>query len=98
MDWSRPAAELHHLVRGVTPKPGAYTFVQGKRLKIWRTEIAEAEASGAPGTVETVGGGGITINTSKGTLRLCEVQPESKGRMAADAWVRGTRLVPGQML
>ena len=98
MDWSRPAVELHNLVRGVTPKPGAYAFVQGKRLKVWRTEIGEAEAAGAPGTIETLGSGGITINTSKGTLRLCEVQPESKGRMAADAWARGARLVPDQML
>jgi methionyl-tRNA formyltransferase len=100
MDWSRPAADLHNLVRGVTPKPGAYTFVQGKRLKVWRTEIIEvpAEEAGAPGTIESIGSGGITIITSKGTLRLREVQPESKGRMAADDWARGARLVSGQML
>ncbi len=97
MDWTRPARDLHNLVRGVTPKPGAYTLVQGKRLKIWRTEV-EADEVGAPGTIKTLGSGGITINTSKGTLRLCEVQPESKGRMAADAWARGTRLLPGQTL
>ena len=97
MDWNRPAAELHNLVRGVTPKPGAYTFVQGKRLKIWRTEILPAGA-GAPGTIENIGAGGITINTSQGALRLRDVQPESKGRMAADAWARGARLVPGHAL
>ena len=97
LNWSRPAAELHNLVRGVTPKPGAYVRVQGRRLKIWRTEVA-GPGLGAPGTVETVGGGGITISTSQGALRLREVQPESKGRMAADAWARGARLVPGQVL
>lgn len=99
LDWSRPALELHNLVRGVTPKPGAYTFVSGKRLKIWRTEVIEKAAgngSGAVGTIETIDSGGITIYTSKGALRLREVQPESKGRMAADAWARGVRLVPGQ--
>ncbi len=96
--WARPAADLHNLVRGVTPKPGAYTFVQGRRLKIWRTELGEAEEAGLPGTIETIGGGGITVITSKGTLRLREVQPESKGRMAADAWARGARLSSGQML
>lgn len=97
MDWSRPAEELHNLVRGVTPKPGAFTFVQGKRLKIWRTEVVE-NGHGAVGTIEIIGGGGITVNTSRGALRLREVQPESKGRMAADAWARGARLVPGQVL
>ena len=100
LDWTQPAAELHNLVRGVTPKPGAYTTAGGKRLKIWRTELVEAQEAdaGAPGTVENVGGGGITVYASKGALRLLEVQPESKGRMAADAWARGARLVPGQML
>ena len=97
LDWARPAEELHNLVRGVTPKPGAYVFVQGKRLKIWRTEVTES-GFGAVGTIETLGGGGITINTSRGALRLREVQPESKGRMAADAWARGARLAPGQVL
>ena len=100
MDWSRPAAELHNLVRGVTPKPGAYAMVQGKRLKIWRTEVAEVptDEAGAPGTIKSIGGGGITIYASEGALRLCEVQPESKGRMAADAWARGARLALGQTL
>lgn len=97
LDWARPAEELHNLVRGVTPKPGAYAFVQGKRLKIWRTEVVES-GSGAVGTIETLGGGGITVNTSRGALRLREVQPESRGRMAADAWARGARLVPGHIL
>ena len=99
LDWSRPAAELHNLVRGVTPKPGAYTFVQGKRLKVWRTEVIEViQEEAVPGTIESIGGGGITISTSKGALCLREVQPESKGRMAADAWARGARLVLGQKL
>ena len=97
MDWARPAEELHNLVCGVTPKPGAYVFVQGKRLKIWRTDVAE-NGTGAVGTIEIIGGGGITVNTSRGALRLREVQPESKGRMAAEAWARGARLQPGQKL
>ncbi len=96
LDWTRPARDLHNLVRGVTPRPGAYTFRQGKRLKVWRTEVVESDAM--PGAVESIGGGGITVGTSKGALRLLDVQPESKGRMAADAWARGARVVPGQAL
>ena len=95
LDWARPAEELHNLVRGVTPKPGAYVLVQGKRLKIWRTEVVDSSC-GTVGTIEILGDGGITINTSRRALRLREVQPESKGRMAADAWARGARLMPGQ--
>lgn len=97
LDWSRPARELHNLVRGVTPRPGAYAFRQGKRLKVWRTAFVEANSS-PPGTVEDIDAGGITVATSKGALRLLEVQPESKGRMAADAWARGARVTAGQTL
>ena len=96
LDWTRPARDLHNLVRGVTPRPGTYTFRQGKRLKVWRTEVVESDAM--PGAVESIGGGGITVGTSKGALRLLDVQPESKGRMTADAWARGARVVPGQAL
>ncbi len=95
LDWTRPARDLHNLVRGVTPKPGAYTFWAGKRLKVWKTEIVE-ESSVEAGMVETVGASGITIGTSKGALRLLEVQPESKGRMDAGSWARGARLASGQ--
>ena len=100
LDWARPAADLHNLVRGVTPRPGAYTTWQGRRLKVWRTEVVvdAGAALGAPGTVENVGVGGITIQTSRGALRLLEVQPASKGRMTADAWARGARVIAGQRL
>jgi len=100
LDWKRPARDLHNLVRGVTPKPGAYTFWQGKRLKVWRTEVVDSvsAADTASGTIENVGAGGIILATGEGALRLLEVQPESKGRMAADAWARGARIVPGQRL
>jgi len=95
LNWSCSAQELHNLVRGVTPKPGAYTFWHGIRLKVLRTEWDEA-GPGEPGVIESIGGHGITVSTSKGALRLKEVQPESKGHMAADAWARGARLAPGQ--
>lgn len=96
LDWSRSAEELHNLVRGVTPKPGAYTYWSGKRLKILRTNWSQA-ASGEPGMIENIGRNGITVNTSKGALHLLEVQPESKARMAADAWARGARLASGEV-
>jgi len=97
LDWERPASELYNLVRGVTPKPGAYALRLGRRLKVLRAE-AQEESAAAPGVIENIGQGGITIGTTQGSLRLLEVQPESKGRMAADAWARGARLVPGQKL
>lgn len=95
IDWTRPAREIHNLVRGVTPRPGAYAFWQGKRLKVLSTELLD-ECVSEPGTVENIDSGGITVSTSKGKLLLKDVQPESKARMAAAAWARGARVTPGQ--
>jgi methionyl-tRNA formyltransferase len=95
LDWRRPARELHNLVRGVTPRPGAYGYWQDKRLKVWKTDIVELSPTGEPGTVHEVDTQGIIISTGKGALRLRDVQPESKARMAADAWARGARVVAG---
>ncbi len=95
LDWTRSAVDLHNLVRGVTPKPGAYTFWSGRRLKVLATEASAEEAQGEPGTIENASARGILVGTSEGTLILREVQPESKGRMAAEAWARGARVAPG---
>lgn len=96
LDWTRPARELHNLVRGVTPRPGAYTFWQSKRLKVWRTALAPGLYAGLPGTIQSVDAQGIIVGTGEGALRLMNVQPESKGRMDAAAWARGARLAAGQ--
>ncbi len=96
LDWTRPARDLHNLIRGVTPRPGAYGFWQGKRLKVWRAAVIPVETTLPVGTVGSVDGAGITVGTGKGALRLEQVQPESKSRMAADAWARGVRVMSGQ--
>jgi len=95
LDWSKPARELHNLVRGITPKPGAYCFWQGKRLKVVRTAVT-TEASIECGVVQTVDAQGITIGTGAEALRLIDVQPESRSVMPASAWARGARITPGQ--
>ena len=98
LDWTRPARDLHNLIRGVTPRPGAFGVWQGRRLKVWQSEVApDAGGEGAtPGMVQNVDARGITVGTGEGALRLLQVQPESKARMAADAWARGARVSAGQ--
>jgi methionyl-tRNA formyltransferase len=95
LDWRCPARDLHNLVRGVTPRPGAFSIWQGKRLKVWKTEVIETAPPGEPGLISGVDTQGIIVSTGKGALRLREVQPESKARMTADAWARGARVSIG---
>jgi len=97
IDWTQSALDIRNLVRGVSPKPGAYTIWQDKRLKIWGTVVVEdVDPSGsAPGIIQNVDRHGITVATNLGALLLTSVQPESKARMSAVDWARGARIVAG---
>jgi methionyl-tRNA formyltransferase len=75
LDWTRPALDLHRLVR----IGGAWTTFRGKRLKVWRT------------TLEPAADGTVPAPTGSGVLHLVEVQPEGKPRMPARAWANGAR-------
>jgi methionyl-tRNA formyltransferase len=90
--WNRSADDLAHLIRGVTPWPGAVTTHQGKPLRIWRAEPRAMSGSRKPGRVVTIDARGIWVETGDGYLVLIEVQPASGRRMAAVAYARGHAL------
>jgi len=99
LDMSRPAVELANLVRGVTPRPGAFIGWAGKRLKIWAAEPAtpQADSVANEGEITKIETTGIILQAGSGTfLKIVEVQPESKGRMSASDWARGSRASLGQ--
>lgn len=96
LDFSRPAKELHDLIRGLNPWPSAWTTAKGRRLKVHRSTVAEEQGiQGAPGQV--LPGPGLTVACGQGSLTLLEVQPEGKGRMPGPAYLAGARIV-GEML
>jgi methionyl-tRNA formyltransferase len=89
LEWTRPAVELHRLVR----LGDAWTTFRGKRLKIWRTQLHAERSVLAPGELD-----GTRVGTGNGLLELVEVQPEGKGRASAPAWRNGARPVAGERL
>ena len=94
-DWSKDAETLERLIRGLDPWPGVYSYLDGKMLKLWKAEVLpEDEGCAAPGTILSVKNG-LAVQTGKGALLITELQPEGKKRMAADAWLRGARVSPG---
>lgn len=99
MVFQKSAEELERLVRGLNPWPSAYTRLNGKNLKIWKSEAIASDAEGAvPGTILHMDKAGIYVACSHGTLLLKEVQLEGKKRMDADAFLRGYRLEEGMVL
>lgn len=97
MDFSKSAKELERLVRGLNPWPSAFTFWNGKTLKVWESFVAEdADVSGLePGTVVKTDKNGIYVACGQGVLVLSQVQLEGKKRMDADAFLRGCKIDAG---
>ena len=101
LDLSRPAGQLADLIRSADPAPGAHTGFRGGRLKVYRASplaLAEGEGDAAPGTVVATDRDGVVIACGTGRLRLTEVQPAGKPRMAAPAWANGARIEVGERL
>jgi methionyl-tRNA formyltransferase len=97
IDWRKPASDVHNLVRGLTPFPGAFFEVDlGKgleRVKVFRSRIAEG--GGTPGRVLD---DGLTIACGEEAIRLLEVQRSGKAPMPAGDFLRGARLCRGTLL
>jgi len=88
LDWSRPAAELDRRVRALSPHIGARTALDARPVVVWR---AEPVVDGPePGAVADP----LVIGCGQGALRVLELQPAGKRRMAADDYLRGLRAAP----
>lgn len=99
MDFTKSAVELERLVRGMNPWPSAYTRLNGKTLKVWRSEAAEAVSKETcPGTIVKTDKAGIHVACADGVLILKEVQLEGKKRMDTDAFLRGYLIEEGTVL
>ncbi len=100
IDFSKTAVEVDRKVRGMTPWPSAYTFYQGKQMKVWKTEPVCLEESfdGAIGTIVKVEKDAIYVNTGKGQLKIKELQLEGKKRMTTRDFLLGVKMQVGDKL
>lgn len=87
--WDKSAREIHDLVRGLNSWPGAYSTLQGKTFKIWRTQIAHEEANAKPGKIISQTMNGLLVATGKGMLEITELQAPNGKKMAANDYMRG---------
>lgn len=99
VDWNIPVDEIERKVRALTPWPGAFTFLDGKRLRIHRAlPVHRMPAPGlqAGSLVELREGVGVVC--APGLLFLEEVQAEGKKRQTSLEWARGQRNWQGRRL
>lgn len=101
IDWSKSAIEIERLVRGLNSWPSAYTYWDGKVLKIWMAKaVAKVADENAleekePGTVLEIDKDYFTVQTGDGTLCIRELQIPGKKRMESGAFLRGYKLETG---
>ena len=100
IDFSKTAAEIERLIRGLNPWPSAYCYLEGKMLKVWEAEVVTADFSeednaAKNGTVVKVGQDSFLVKTAEGLLKILSVQLAGKKRMDTAAFLRGYPLKEG---
>ena len=98
IDWSQPAERIARRIRGMTPWPGAYTFSDGMRLKIFKARVLERDISVPPGTILECMPGELRVATGKSALAISEIQGKSGKRLPIDDFLCGCRLPDGTCL
>ena len=93
VDWTLPAEQVARLIRGLDPKPGAWTDLDDQAVKLFGARAGSG--GGTPGEVLQADSR-LCIAAADGTVTVEEVQAEGKARMAAAEWVRGRGVRVGQ--
>ncbi len=98
IDWSLPARQLWNRVRGLTPWPGTFAYLQRSPtpvlLKILRVEVVE-QGSNTPGEIISANHDGILVACGEGALRILELQREGGKRLTAQPFLAGYPMAPG---
>lgn len=102
VDWSKDALTIGRLIRGLDPRPGAWTELDGAEIKLFspRATAPPFPGTGAPGEIVSADGSlviatGPFKDAGGGVVEIFEVQPAGKARMSTDDWLRGARISPG---
>ena len=90
IDWTKPAADVHNLVRGLNSWPGAYTALDGAKYKIWRTHRTGEPATAEAGTiVKADKKDGLLVAAGDELLEILELQAPGKKKMRAADYLNG---------
>ena len=93
ISWDEPAGRVARVIRGLDPRPGAWTELDGREVKLFGVRVLDE--GGSPGEVRATDDG-LRIATGRGAVEVNEVQPAGKPRMLAADWVRGRGVRAGQ--
>jgi methionyl-tRNA formyltransferase len=93
IDWSAPAIEVDRKIRGLSPFPGAWTEIDGQRVKLLASRLAEG--AGSAGELLD---NALTVACGDGAVQLLRLQRAGKGAQDAEIFLRGFPVTKGQQL
>ena len=96
--WDKPAQEIYNLIRGCDPQPGAYVFLNGKKVRFSGPKFVTEKVDAAPGTILHVDDRGIHVAVSGGRLTIGKVRAVHGGKVPAADLAAERRLKPGDQL
>jgi methionyl-tRNA formyltransferase len=96
IDWTMGAVTLGHRIRGLSPWPGAFTFLGQDRWNVWKaTAVRSEQFSQHPGTIIHVSKQSVQVTTGEGILELLEVQTANSKRMPVSQFLAGHQVAVG---
>ena len=99
LNFDRPAAEVHNLIRGLSPYPAAFCYHQNKQLKVFRSMVSPAKQTRfEPGTVCDIAADYFEVACATDNIRIFELQIAGKKRMAVRDFLNGYSLKKGDVL
>jgi methionyl-tRNA formyltransferase len=99
VDWKEDGAKVSARIRGMDPKPGAYTIWEGQEIKLFASTVIDRNREeGSPGQVLGLREGCLAVGTGRGTVGIRELQYPGRNRLPAKEFLRGFSLPEGVVL
>lgn len=91
INWNKSTNEIYNLIRGLSPYPAAFTFLNNKKIKIFKADKQISGKKNEPGSFETDHKTYLKFSAADGFISLKEIQPEGKKKMNIEDFLRGWR-------
>jgi methionyl-tRNA formyltransferase len=95
VDFTKSSHKIIGIIKGLSPKPGAFVKLRGRRLKLVQVRKCDEPVEGPPGSV-TLTKRSICVATGDGSLELIRLQPEGKGVQNASDFINGRGIASGE--
>ena len=96
IDWNKPVGQVHDLIRGTNPAPGAWTTLNGNEVGVF--DCARVPGDGVSGKVVDIADDGVTVQLIGGRICIKRVRPAGEGKISASDWATSAGLSVGDVL